>query len=60
MRKVFRKIAEGTCDKKFIGDNAETPEGWHDNTADALRLGETEEPVAPEPTVEEEPTEETE
>lgn len=42
MRKVFRALdddgANVTTEKLIIGDNAKTPNGWHDSVADALRV----------------------
>ena len=36
MKKAFRAYGPGGCEKRWLGDNAETPDGWHDTIADAL------------------------
>jgi hypothetical protein len=36
MRKVYRPICAGSCEKKFIGNEARVPEGWYEGAKEAL------------------------
>ncbi len=36
MRKVFKALGSEVVDKRFVGDDDATPDGWHSTTADAM------------------------
>lgn len=45
MKKVYRALSEGACEKKFIGNEAAVPDGWFESPAEAL--GAYDEPAEP-------------
>lgn len=36
MRKIFRALSAGACEKRFVGKEARVPEGWYESPREAL------------------------